>query len=77
MDFSATSDSVSAVFLRRGSLSTEKFRNQQQYGKCVRYGRNNVIVTSGTASRRTYCNIPTAEFGMISAEIACWYIERK
>jgi hypothetical protein len=35
------------------------------------------MATSNTARRRTYCNIPTAEFGMISAETACWDIERK
>jgi hypothetical protein len=34
------------------------------------------MATNATTSRQTYCNIPTAEFGMISAETACWDIER-
>jgi hypothetical protein len=36
-----------------------------------------IIATSDTASRRTYYNIPTAEFGMISAKTDGWDIERK
>ncbi len=36
-----------------------------------------IMATSDTSSRRTYCNISTAELGMISAETACWDIVRK
>jgi hypothetical protein len=83
LDISATSDSVSAVskgyqlkFCWILTLLSGP-RIFKLLNLCVNQLRKYILVANIFVPFVLGENIPTAEFGMISAETACWAIEKK
>jgi hypothetical protein len=76
MDFYATSDSVSALSLRRlSTLLNYKVAKWAKY-KLLNLRGNHLLAAFVFVPSVFGENIPTAEFGMTSAETACWAFVR-
>jgi hypothetical protein len=74
MDFSATSDSVSALSLRRLSPLLNYKVAEWAKSKLLNLRGNHLIAAFVFVPSVFGENIPAAEFEMISAETACWDI---